>query len=223
MRAGGGRAWFVRGAPNAAARLGRPARVAGRGGMRQTERRDNSEGAAHAQAALDLLREEGRMRGGVVAVLALLVAGVPAAAQRGTNHRAALLRHQREALAVARRLENPSYAELKAPRLKSEQEALLKHLDAADASLAELQKTAKGAEAERLERVATHEKEARAQYDLLAKAIAAQPNGWRPHQPNGPETYAHGVVQHLNAAIAELRGRQATHEEEKGKEKGKAK
>ncbi len=146
------------------------------------------------------------MRGGMVAALAVLVAAAPAAAQRGASHRT-LLTHQREALAVARRLENPSYAELKAPRLKSEQEALRKHLDAADAALAELQKTAKGAEATRLEKVATHEKEARAQYDLLAKAIAAQPNGWRPHQPNGPEVYAHGVVQHLNAAIAALRAR----------------
>ncbi len=146
------------------------------------------------------------MRGVMVAALAVLVAGAPAAAQR-TNHRAALLKHQREALAVAKRLENPSYAELKAPRLKAEQEALRTHLDAADTALAELQKTAKGAEAKRLETVATHEKEARAQFDLLAKAIAAQPNGWRPHQPNGPETYAHGVVQHLNAAIAALRSR----------------
>ena len=149
------------------------------------------------------------MRGGMVAVLALLVAAAPAAAQRGTNHRAALLTHQRQAIAVAKRLENPSYAELKAPRLKSEQEALRKHLDAADAELAALQKTAKGAEAERLEKVATHEKEARAQFDLLAKAIASQPNGWQPHQPNGPEIYAHGVVQHLNAAIAAMRSRPA--------------
>ena len=146
------------------------------------------------------------MRGGVVAVLALLVAGAPAAAQKGTNHRTALLTHQRQALAVAKRLENPSYAELKAPRLKSEQEALQKHLDAADAELAELQKTAKGAEAERLEKVANHEKEAREEFDKLSKAIAAQPNGWRPHQPNGPETYAHGVVVHLNAAIAASKG-----------------
>ena len=150
------------------------------------------------------------MRGGVVAVLALLVAGAPAAAQKGTNHRTALLTHQRQALAVAKRLENPSYAELKAPRLKSEQEALQKHLDAADAELAELQKTAKGAEAEGLATVATHEKEARAQFDLLAKAIAAHPNGWQAHQPNGPEIYAHGVVQHLNAAIAAQKPHRAT-------------
>lgn len=145
------------------------------------------------------------MRAGIVAALAILVAGAPAAAQHRTD--AALLRHQREALAVAKRLENPSYAELKAPRLKSEQEALRKHLDAADAELAELQKTAKGAEEERLEKVATHEKEARTQFDSLAKAIAAHPNGWQPRQPNGPETYAHGVVQHLEAAIAALRPR----------------
>src|SRR5512142_2136136 len=128
--------------------------------------------------------EEARMRGGMVAALALLIAAAPAAAQHGTNYRTALLKHQREALAVAKRLQNPSYAELKAPRLKSEQEALRKHLDAADAELAELQKTAKGAEAERLTSVATHEKEARAQFDLLDKAIAAQPNGWQPHQKN---------------------------------------
>ncbi len=160
------------------------------------------------------------MRGGMVAALALLVVAAPAAAQRGTNHRAALLAHQREALAVAKRLENPSYAELKAPRLKSEQEALRKHLDAADTELAELQKTAKGAEVARLDSVATHAKEARAQYDLLAKAIAAQPNGWRPHQPNGPEVYAHGVVQHLNAAIAAQRPPRPTRT---GEAKGKAK
>lgn len=173
------------------------------------------------QAALDLAREEARMRGVMVAALAMLVVGAPAAAQRVTNHRGALLSHQREALAVAKRLENPTYAELKAPRLKSEQEALRKHLDAADAALAELQKTAKGAEAARLDSVATHEKEARAQYDLLAKAIAANPNGWRAHQPNGPEIYAHGVVQHLNAAIAAQRPARATHAEEKAKGKVK--
>ncbi len=193
------------GAGCAAGALGGPWPVAGWGEIRQTEPRGSAEGAAYRQAALDLIREEARMRGSMVAVVAMLVAGAPAAAQHGTNHRAALLTHQREALAVAKRLQSPSYAELKAPRLKSEQEALRKHLDAADAELAELQKTAKGAEAERLEKVATHEKEARAQFDLLAKTIAAQPNGWRPHQPNGPETYAHGVVQHLNLAIAALR------------------
>ncbi len=164
------------------------------------------------------------MRGGIVAVLAILVAGVPAAAQRATDHRATLLRHQREALAVAKRLENPSYAELKAPRLKSEREALQKHLDAADAALAELQKGATGAEAERLESVANHEKEARTQFDSLSAAIAAHPNGWRAHQPNGPEVYAHGVVTHLNAAIAADRGRRATHAgEAKGKEERKEK
>ncbi len=149
------------------------------------------------------------MRAGMVAVLALLVASAPAPAQKATNHRAALLTHQREALAVAKRLENPSYAELKAPRLKSEQEALAKHLDAADAELAEAQKAAKGAEAERLEKVAPHQKEARAQFEQLSKAIAAQPNGWQPHQKNGPEVYAHGVVEHLNAAIAAGRSRRA--------------
>jgi hypothetical protein len=142
------------------------------------------------------------MRGGMIAALALLVAGAPAAAQKGTNHAAALLTHQREALAVAKRLENPSYAELKAPRLKSEEAALRKHLDAANAELAEAQKTAKGAQAEKLANVATHQKEAVVQFDSLSKAIAAQPNGWQPHQKNGPEVFAHGVVQHLEAAIA---------------------
>lgn len=164
------------------------------------------------------------MRGVIVAALAVLLVGAPAAAQKGTNTRAALLKHQREALAVAKRLENPSYAELKAPRLKSEREALAKHLDAADATLAELQKTAKGAEAERLEKVATHEKEARAQYELLAKAIASQPNGWQPRQPNGPETYAHGVVVHLTAAIAAQKPQKAqgVQKEEKGEKSEKA-
>ncbi len=160
------------------------------------------------------------MRGAMVAALAMVIVGVPAAAQQKTNHRAALLTHQREALAVAKRLENPSYAELKAPRLKSEEQALRKHLDAADASLAELQKTATGAEAERLESVANHEKEARTQFDSLSAAIAAHPNGWRAHQPNGPEVYAHGVVQHLNAAIAAQRPHRATRA---GEVKGKAK
>ncbi len=160
------------------------------------------------------------MRGRIVAALALLVVGAPAAAQRPTNHRAALLTHQRQALVVAKRLENPSYAELKAPRLKSEQEALQKHLDAADAELAEAQKTAKGAEAEMLEKVATHEKQAREQFVLLSKAIASHPNGWQAHQPNGPEVYAHGVVVHLNAAIAAQRPPRATHG---GEAKGKAK
>ncbi len=147
------------------------------------------------------------MRGGMVAALALLVISAPAAAQKPTNHRAALRTHDREALAVAKRLENPSYAELKAPRLKSEREALRKHLDLADSALAEAQKAAKGAEAERLEKVAGHQKEARAEFEKLDKAIAASPNGWRPHQPNGPEVYAHGVVVHLNAALAALRGK----------------
>jgi len=142
------------------------------------------------------------MRGGMIAALALLVAAAPAAAQKPTNHTAALVAHQKEALAVAKRLENPSYEELKAPKLKSEQEALAKHLAAADTELAEAQKTAKGAAAERLANVATHQKEANAQFELLSKAIASQPNGWQPHQKNGPEVYAHGVVTHLNAAIA---------------------
>ncbi len=174
----------------------------------------------HRPAALDLIGEEARMRAVMVMALALLVAGAPAAAQRGkTNPRTALLTHQREALAVAKRLENPSYAELKAPRLKSEQESLRKHLDAADAALAELQKTAKGAEVGRLDSVATHQKEARAQFDLLDKAITAHPNGWQAHQPNGPEIYAHGVVQHLNAAIAAQSPRRATRPEVKGKAK----
>ncbi len=159
------------------------------------------------------------MRGVMVAVLATLVVGAPAAAQRGTNHRAAFLAHEREALAVAKRLENPSYAELKAPRLKSERAALRRHLDAADAQLAELQKSAQGEEKERLDNVANHQKEARDQFDQLDKAIAAHPNGWRAHQPNGPEVYAHGVVQHVNAAIAALTARRGERREE-GKEKG---
>ncbi len=153
------------------------------------------------------------MRGGIVAALAILIASAPAAAQHRST--ATLLKHQRQALAVAKRLENPSYAELKAPRLKSEQEALRTHLDAADDELAELQKTAKGAEEERLEKVSTHQKEAREQYDSLASAIAAHPNGWQAHQPKGPETFAHGVVVHLNAAIAALRGERGRAEKPK--------
>ncbi len=151
------------------------------------------------------------MRAVMVAVLATLVAGVPGAAQRVTNPHAALLAHERQALAIARRLQSPSYKELKAARLKSELAALGKHLDGADAAIAELGQTATGTDKETLDNVTAHHKEVRAHYDELVRAQAPTTATvqWESRLTAGIEAHTQGVIDNLSAAIAAQQNRAA--------------
>ncbi len=128
------------------------------------------------------------MRGLAVAVLATLIVAAPAAAQK-VNHHSALMKHDREALAMARKLENAKT--LRPATLKRDVTALGKHLDGADAELSELDKTVTGSDKTTLESVETHQKEARTHYDELVKVE---------NDPSAVETHAKAVVEHLTAA-----------------------